>query len=91
MTLVLNRGAGVTARFNSVIKILVLWVRSEPFGSAEKLTRIVFWILKKINHEITKLEKHENGVVCFVVLSFRDFAIKGLACFWFNRVGCNEF
>ena len=60
----------MTARFNSVIKILVLWVRSEPFGSAEKLTRIVFWILKKINHEITKLEKHENRVGLF-----RDFKL----------------
>jgi hypothetical protein len=81
MTLVLNRGAGVTARFNSVIKILVLWVRSEPFGSAEKLTRIVFWILKKINHEITKLEKHEIRVGLFRGFELSRFRDKGSCLF----------
>jgi len=81
MTPALNRGTGQTARFNSVIKILVLWARSELFGSAEKLTRIVFWILKKINHEIAKLEKHEIRVDLFRGFELSRFRDKGACLF----------
>jgi len=42
---------------------------------AIKLSQIVFWIIKKINHEITKFETYENGAVYFVISSLRDFVI----------------